>query len=72
MDWLAALLIILSIYMTGNLNKWGWIIAILGAIMYMIVSIQKHIYGFVFLDCVLVVLHIVNFIKWSKNEKKNL
>jgi nicotinamide riboside transporter PnuC len=69
MDWLAACCIILSIIMIGRLNRWGWIVAIIGAILYIIVSIRNHIYGFVFLDCVLLVLNTVNFIKWSKKKK---
>jgi nicotinamide riboside transporter PnuC len=70
MDWLAACCIILSIIMIGRLNKWGWIVAIVGAILYIIVSYQKGIYGFIFLDCVLLVINTLNFIKWHQKEQQ--
>lgn len=68
MDWIAAALIIISIVMIGRKNKWGWLVATAGAALYLIVSYKKQIYGFVALDCVLLVLDVVNFFKWGKNK----
>lgn len=70
MDWAAAITIIIGIIFIGKKNKWGWIVSIVGAVLYMIVSWRKGIYGFIALDCVLIVLNTVNFIKWHKQEMK--
>jgi len=69
MDWIAAALVLISIYMTGEKNRWGWLVGSLGAIMFMIITYKKHIYGMVGLDICLLFLNTINFIKWSKKVK---
>lgn len=66
MDWIGAFLVILSTWMTGKKNKWGWIIGIVSAIIFIRISYVKHIYGMIALDIFLITLNIINFIKWTK------
>jgi nicotinamide riboside transporter PnuC len=69
MDWLGALLIIISVYLTGKKNKWGWVVAGVGAIVFIVIALNKHIYGMIALDCVLIMMYIRSFIKWNKSDK---
>jgi nicotinamide riboside transporter PnuC len=65
MDWIAAAFVIFSVYLTGRKNRWGWVVAGIGAILFMIVAFQKEVYGMIALDVVLIIMNIINFIKWS-------
>jgi nicotinamide riboside transporter PnuC len=69
MDWIAALLVIWSIYLCGNKNKWGWVVAGAGAILFMVVAVQKEVYGMIALDVVLLCMYVHNFRKWTKEEQ---
>jgi nicotinamide riboside transporter PnuC len=68
MDWLGAIVIIYSIYLCGKKNKWGWVFAGIGALIFIVVALRKHIYGMIALDCVLLMMYVRNFLKWKKDE----
>jgi nicotinamide riboside transporter PnuC len=70
MSWIFSALIVLSIYLIGKKNKWGWMIANIGALGFIYIYINKEIYGGIALDLTLLVLNTINFIKWHKSDKQ--
>lgn len=72
MDWVAAFLVILSTWMTGRKNKWGWLVGIVSAGIFITIALDKKIYGMIALDIFLITLNIINFIKWNKDDKRKI
>lgn len=71
MDWIAAIMIALSAYMTGRKNKWGWVASIIGCIIFIWIAISNKIYGMAGLNTFVMILSIINFIKWHKDELRS-
>ena len=71
-DIVAGVLTLLGVYMVGNKNKFGFLIALASNIAWITyVIVTGHTFG-VALECLpLTVINLRNFIKWRKEEKKN-
>lgn len=66
MDWLGALLITLSILITGRKNRWGWVLGALGGLCFSWAAIDKQLYGLLTFEVINLILCTRNFIQWSK------
>lgn len=69
LDWIITILGLYSMYSVGNLEKRGWVYKLVSQIVWIILAIQKELYGFIPLALVAGILAIRNYIKWTKNEK---
>lgn len=70
MDYISSLFIIIGLILIGKQNKLGWILSILGSLGYIYIAIEAKIYGMFLLNVVMVVIGIINFIKWKRYSKK--
>lgn len=68
MSWIFSAIIIISIFLIGKKNRWGWMVANIGALGFIYVYLNSKIYGGIALDVVLLVLNTINFFKWSKKK----
>ena len=66
MDYIAGLLELLGSYLIGNKNKIGFLLNILGCILWIYVAIQTQIYGLLLVVIPAIVINSRNFIKWTR------
>lgn len=74
MSWLAGAFELVSIYMIGNRNRYGFITGIACNVLWIIVAITNlEIAGGLLVVVVPALgLNVRNFIKWGKNNDKNM
>lgn len=65
MDWFASVLILISLYVIGRKQHWGWLLGIVGGIIYFYISISNELYGMAFKEVCLIILSFYNFVKWK-------
>lgn len=56
--------------MAGNMNRWGWIVGLTGAIPWCVVMIAWQAWGLLPLVVFLQAIYVRNFVKWSKSAKE--
>ena len=66
MQFLAGLLELIGIVVVGNKNKWGFVIFIIGAIIWVYVAFTAPMYGLLIPVIPAIGLNIRNFIKWYR------
>lgn len=57
MDWLAAILILLAIYLLGDKNPLGHLCGAVGSLIGIFISASLGLWGYTFMEIVLVVLY---------------
>lgn len=72
MDWIAALILAIGIYYTGQYKWWGWLFSIFATLIWIWIGYEKEIYGMVALNVFLTFLNIKNCIRWFRNKKKEI
>jgi nicotinamide riboside transporter PnuC len=55
--------------MAGNKNRWGWIVGLTGAIPWCVVMLGWDAYGLLPLVVFLQVIYVINFVKWTRDDK---
>lgn len=68
MDYLAGLILIVGMFLTGYKIKWAWIIQLVGQLIWTYIALQKEIYGLLVVTTFAIIICIHNFIKWSKED----
>lgn len=68
LSWIYSFIIIVSVYMIGNKNRWGWMVANVGALGFIYIYLNTGLYGGIALDLFLLVMNTMNFIKWTKQR----
>jgi len=63
-DILAMILTFIGIYLIGNKQKYGFIIALFGNLIWVTLGIWVQSIGLIFANFVIVVLYTRNYIKW--------
>jgi len=66
LDWIAAILTLAGVYIIGCKNRWGFIICIFSGIVWCVVAIEAKLYGIILGYAPLIVINVINFIKWGK------
>lgn len=56
--------------MVGNLNRWGWIVGLTGAVPWCVVMLAWNAWGLLPLVLFLQVIYVRNFVKWTKARKE--
>lgn len=56
--------------MAGNLNRWGWIVGLTGAVPWCIVMLTWNAWGLLPLVVFLQVIYVRNFVKWTRARKE--
>ena len=69
MDWIASALEILSKWIIGNKNKWGFVLALICCLAWGYVAIDKEVYGLFLAIIPAIVINIRNFIKWNREDQ---
>lgn len=67
MDYIGSMLLIIGLIFIGKKDRRGWLIQILGNILFIFIMFESRIYGALVLSCVMTVLCIINYKKWKKN-----
>lgn len=67
LDWLAATLSLIGVYLIGHKNKWGFVICFVCGLLWAIVAIRTEVYGLLLEVLPLSILNLWNFRKWGKN-----
>ncbi len=68
MDWLAAALELLAIWIVGNKNRWGWLLGCAGCLCWMVVSYRTGVHGLLLVAIPAFLTDIRNFVKWSRES----
>lgn len=69
LSWIFSAIIIYSVVLIGNKNRWGWMIANIGAIGFIYLYVKTGLWGGIALDLFLLVMNTINFIKWTKDNR---
>lgn len=71
LDWLAVFLNLLSVYLLGNKNKWGFLTFISANIVWLFLgTLFISSYGIVVGNSIFLVMNSRGFMKWNQNQKK--
>ena len=71
MDYLAGICELLAVYIIGNKNKNGFLIALSCNLLWIAhVFINGETYGLLIVSTPLFFLNIINYFKWKKSEKE--
>ena len=71
-DFIAAILELSGAYVVGNKNKWGFVLFFITGLCWITyVFTTKSTYGLLLVVVPALGMNVRNFIKWSKEEKKN-
>ena len=65
MDYISSLFIIIGMVLLGKQNCYGWILSIIGSLGYIYIAIMTEIYGMLLLNIVMIIIGVINFIKWK-------
>ena len=69
MQYLAGLIELLAKIVVGNKNKWGFILHLVGGLLWTYVAFTTPMYGLLIITLPAIVVNIRNFIKWYRDEK---
>ena len=69
LDWIAGAFELSGSYTVGNKKKIGFILNLIGCLMWIIVDFISGIYGLLLVVVPAFFVNIRNFKKWSKNKK---
>lgn len=67
-DILAMALTFIGLILIGNKNKFGFIFALLGNSIWIVLGFWIGSFGLLFANLVLIIIYIRNFIKWNKRD----
>ena len=71
MDYVAGLCELLAVYVIGNKNKNGFLIAIMCNILWIVyVFTSTETYGLLIVSVPLFFMNVINYYKWKNSEKK--
>jgi hypothetical protein len=65
-DILAMILTFTGIYLIGNKKRYGFIIALLGNIIWVSLGVWVQSIGLIFANFVIVILYVINYLKWKE------
>lgn len=69
LDYIAGTLTLVGIWIVGNKNKYGFIIAMFSNIAWIIYALaHQHTFGVIFECLPLLFINARNFLKWSKHD----
>ena len=66
-DILAMLITFTGIYLIGNKKRYGFVIALIGNIIWVALGVWVQSIGLLFANLVIIVLYLRNYIKWKRN-----
>jgi hypothetical protein len=70
LDWLAVFLNLLSVYLLGNKNRWGFLSFIVANIVWLFLgTLFIHSYGIIAGNSIFLIMNSRGFIKWNQNKK---
>jgi hypothetical protein len=69
LSWIFSAVIILSVILIGNKNRWGWMVANIGAIGFIYLYVKTGLWGGIALDLFLLIMNTINFRKWSLYDR---
>jgi len=64
MDWIAAILGVIGAWLIGNKNKWGFILLLIGSVLWITVSFHTMVYGLLLANIPGLLINIRNFWTW--------
>jgi hypothetical protein len=67
LSWIYSFIIIVSVYLIGDKNRWGWMVANIGALGFIYLYIKTGLYGGIALDVFLLFFNTRNFFKWTRD-----
>jgi nicotinamide riboside transporter PnuC len=70
MDFVAASLELLGLYLIGNKAKWGFLFAIAALSVWIYVAVTRDTYGLILIAVPGIVMNTRNFFKWRAEEAK--
>lgn len=66
MDFIAAILELTAVWMIGNKNRKGFLIALLCNIVWIVVAVKASLWGLLFTMGAFIFINIRNYKKWGK------
>ncbi len=66
-DILAMFITFTGIYLIGNKKRYGFIIALIGNLIWVILGFWIQSVGLIFANIVIILIYIRNYIKWNNN-----
>ena len=69
MDILAGIFELIGIYLIGNKNRWGFIFAIVGGLIWISVGLDKDLNGLIGVVVLAPFLNFRNFRRWNVSDK---
>ena len=70
LDWIAAVIALLGVYIIGRKNKYGFLICMVSGAIWCIVAVLTGVYGLLLEVLPLFAMNLFNFNKWRKEDKK--
>ncbi len=68
MDYIAGILEVIAMYMVGNKNKYGFLVAFTGGVLWVTYVLTNGVaYGLLFVTIPAIFINIRNFVKWGNN-----
>ncbi len=67
LDWVAAVLVIIGIYLIGNKKRSGFLFSMLGVVANFLVSVIIDSVPYIALNIILFTLQLRGYIKWGRN-----
>lgn len=69
MDFIAGLIELIAKWIVGNRNKWGFIVHLIGGMLWTYIAITTPMYGLLVITIPATFVNIRNFLKWHKGER---
>ncbi len=70
LDYVAGIFDISGVWVIGNKNKYGFLLTMLGNILWVAVAFKTGVFGLLIVVVPAIFVNIRNFIKWSKRKKR--
>lgn len=68
MDWILSITVVLTMYLLGRKNKWGWVISAINSILWIYYAITIQQYGLIPSSVVLGVNAVISGYQWFKTD----
>jgi|MudIll2142460700_1097286.scaffolds.fasta_scaffold03130_6 hypothetical protein len=70
MDWVLSFTVVLTMYLLGRKNKWGWVVSALNSILWIYYAISIKQYGLIPSSVILGANAVISGYQWFKDDLK--
>ena len=70
MDYIAGIILLGSMYLTGKKKWYGWVLSVVGNIIWLYIGLATRMGGLWTISVIMIVIGIINMVKWYK--KRNI